>query len=282
MTEKVTLAITDKKFQSGLASTYQFNLLIGTDGLSYMVADELGEVLVLKSWSFVNSEGKFREVEANIRSIYAQDLNLGLHYGKQRVAIFNNMVTLVPNRLFNADELSTYFNLLLQPDAPLSYRYDDLREMDAKLVFAIDKNIVAFVGQNYPNASFLHSGSTLLVSWHKVAKRTEHDVFVNLRSQVAQIAVFDRRNLLFYNTFTYTKAADFLYFTLLSFDQLKLDPNAISLNICGELVEESEIYKLLYRYFKDIRFVEIPKGLYQFPGSIEALPNHMNYDLFAI
>jgi hypothetical protein len=166
MTEKVTLEITDKRFQNNNTLSYEFSLLIGTDGMSYLSADESGEVLVLKSWSFINPENKFKEVEAPIRSIFAQDQKLGLTFGKNRVAVFNNLVTLVPNRLFNPDELAAYFNLLIQPETPLSYRFNDLKEFDAKLVFAVDKNIAGFLAQNYPNTQFFHSATSLLMAWH--------------------------------------------------------------------------------------------------------------------
>jgi Protein of unknown function (DUF3822) len=282
MTEKVTLEITDKRFQQNNALSYEFSLLIGTDGMSYLSADESGEVLVLKSWSFINPDNKFREVEAPIRSIFANDANLSLSFGKPRVAVFNNLVTLVPNRLFNSDELPSYFNLLIAPDTPLSYRYNDIKELDAKVVFALDKSIAGFLEQNYPNTQFFHSASTLLRAWHSLAKRNDFEVFVNLRNQIAQIAVFDRRNLQFYNSFAFSKASDFLYFTLLTFDQLKLNPLDVPLTISGELMEDSEIYRLLFRYFRDIRFTEIPAGLYQFPGSIQSLPGHLNFDLYAM
>jgi hypothetical protein len=115
-----------------------------------------------------------------------------------------------------------------------------------------------------------------------LAKRNDYEVFVNLRNHIAQIAVFDRRNLQFYNSFAFTKASDFLYFTLLAFDQLKLNPLDVPLTISGELMEDSEIYRLLYRYFRDIRFAPTPAGLYHFPGSIQSLPSHLNYDLYAM
>jgi Protein of unknown function (DUF3822) len=282
MTEKVTLDITDKKFLSGAASTYEFSLLIGTDGMSYLSADPKGEVHLLKSWRFINPENKFREVEAPIRSIFAQDVNLNLQYGNSRVAVFNNLVTLVPNRLFSADELPTYFNLLIQPESPLSYRYDDVKNLDVKVVFAVDKNIIGFIEQNYPKTKLTHSASSLLLAWHRLARRSEYDVFVNLRNQIAQIAVFDRQNLQFYNSFPFSKASDFLYFCLLAFDQLKLNPLDVTLTITGELMEDSEIYRLLYRYFRDIRFAETPAGLYQFSGPVDSLPGHMNFDLYAM
>jgi Protein of unknown function (DUF3822) len=280
--EKLNLEITDRRFSNTAASEYELSLLVGTDGLSYLAADGNKEVLALKSWRFLNPENRFREVESAIRNIFVGDEKLGLTFAKSHVAVYNNLTTLVPNRLFNPTDLPSYFSLLLRPDAALSYHYDDLPEMDAKLVFAVDSEVSRLCGQYFPKGDIFHSSTALLSVWQKMSKRNGFDVFVNLRNQIAQIAVFDRRNLLFYNSFSFAKASDFLYFVLLAFDQMRLNPQETPLTVCGELLEDSEIYKLLFRYVKEVNFVSVPGGYYQFPGAIQAIPSHLNFDLYAL
>lgn len=279
--EKINLDITDRRFEAARAASYELALLVGTDGLSFSIADGAGEVLALKSWFFPNPTGAFKQVEPAVRRILAGDEKLRLPFGRVRCAVFNHAATLVPNRLFNPAELPAYFNLLLRAAIPLNYHFDELPDLDSKLVFAIESSTAKVCEQYFPKEKPTHASAALLRAWQRLARRNDYDVFLNLRNQVAQIAVFDRRHLLFFNTFSFQKASDCLYFTLLPFEQLRLNPLETPLTLSGELMPDSEIYRLLYRYIRDLRFAQLP-DFYQFPGAIQALPAHLNFDLYAL
>lgn len=279
--EKINLDITDRRFDAGRAGSYELALLVGTDGLSFLVADEAGEVLALKSWFFPGVAGSFRQAESAVRRILGGDEKLRLPFGRTRCAVFNQAATLVPNRLFNPAELPAYFNLLLRAGIPLSYHFDDLPDFDSKLVFAVEASAAKVCEQYFSREKLSHASSALLRAWHRLARRNDYDVFLNFRNQVAQIAVFDRKHLLFFNTFSFAKASDCLYFTLLPFEQLRLNPLEVPLTLSGELMPDSEIYRLLYRYVRELRFAGMP-DYYQFPGTVQALPAHLNFDLYAL
>lgn len=111
-----------------------------------------------------------------------------------------------------------------------------------------------------------------------MATANDYEVFLNARNQAAQIAVFDRRNLLFYNAFRFEKPNDLLYFALLAYDQFRLDPAEIPLTVSGNLPEDSEIYRTLYRYVRAIRFASLPEKMV-LPEGVENLPQHFWFDL---
>ncbi len=279
--EKISLDITAAPFSIAEYGRCELTLLISPDGLAWLVADERRTALAQKSWEFFNPNQQLADAEIGLRRVFSSDEKLGLKYGSVRVALMNRYATLVPNRLFNSSELPGYFQLLLQHDVPFSYFFDDLPEMDAKLIFAVETPVLRLFDQYFPEKKIQHGGSALLRHWHKLARRSDFEVFVNVKNQQGQVAVFDRKNLQFFNSFTFTKAADFLYFVLLAFEQFRLNPTEIPLTISGELLEDSEIFRLLYRYIRHLRFVP-PTQNYQLPGAMEALPGHFNFDLYSL
>jgi hypothetical protein len=93
--------------------------------------------------------------------------------------------------------------------------------------------------------------------------------------------VFERRNLVFFNTFDFTKPADLLYYILLAYKQFDLNPLEVPLALSGTLLEDSEIYRLLLRYVRSMHFLPLPDG-FQLPDAANALPAHYWFDLAAV
>lgn len=54
--------------------------------------------------------------------------------------------------------------------------------------------------------------------------------------------------------FSYQSKEDFVYFVMLAFKQLKLDPHEIPLRLSGFIKQESEIDQLLKRYIKNVEY----------------------------
>lgn len=279
--EKISLDITAAPFAIAEFSRCELNLLASPDGLAWLIADGGGEALSLKSWEFFNPAQRFSEAEAPLRRVFSNDEKLAHRFGSVRLAFLNKYATLVPNRLFEPASLADYFKLLLRPDEQFSYFFDDLPDLQVKLVFAVEANISNLCDQYFPQKKVQHGGSALLRQWHRLARRSDFDVFVNVRNQHGQVAVFDRKNLQFFNSFNFTKAADFLYFVLLAYEQFRLKPSDIPLTISGELLEDSEVFRLLFRYVRHLRFAPTPDS-YRLPGVMEALPSHFNFDLYGL
>jgi hypothetical protein len=190
---------------------------------------------------------------------------LSWRFATVQCAFFNLNSTLVPRRLFNAADLPAYLRLLLRP-ADYAFRSIALPDLDCFLVYALEPDMLQMCGQYFPEARVTHLAAGLLRSWQSMASSHDYEVFLNLRHQVAQIAVFDRRNLLFYNAFTCAKPGDLLYFTLLAYDQFKLDTATVPLVIAGQMTPDSEHYRLLLRYINHIRLA-IPTAMPPLPDN---------------
>lgn len=271
---------TDQRLDAGIAEHCALTVLAGTEGFAFVCTGPDGNTLALKSWQYPLTARDAHEAETEMRKIFGSEPALSYQYESARCAFFNRNVTLVPRRMFDADNLPAYFNLLL-PASEYEYGCDVLPEFECFLVYALEPALLQICRQYFPEGRVMHQVTPLLKDFRNRASRTDYSVFANMRNQVVQIAVFDRLNLLFYNTFECQKPGDLLYFVLLAYDQFRLSPEEIQLTIAGYLPEDSDAYRLLARYVRNIRFTAGPESS-QLPVQAFHEPAHYWFDLFAV
>ncbi len=267
----------DERLSVVTAPQCELTAVIGTEGLSLLVTHSPAQVWQLQATHLAGNNVDFGSVESALRLALGREEAISWSYARSRCIVSNSYATLVPRRLFNANQLSDYFRLLL-PEREFVYDYDELAEFDCQLVYAVEPEMLQLCSGYFPHARVSHLATALLKTWRSMVSRNDHEVFLNVRNQTAQIAVFERHNLLFYNTFTFEHANDLLYFALLAYDQFRLDVLEIPLTISGSLVEDSAIYRLLYRYIRPLRFASLPATL-RLPDNARSLPAHNWLDL---
>ena len=74
---------------------------------------------------------------------------------------------------------------------------------------------------------------------------------------------------------------DFAYFILNVYEQFKLSAETTPLSISGSLTEDSDLFKVIYRYIRYIGFVNTP-SYFRFGQQFTGIPQHFYFDLFSI
>ncbi len=271
---------TDAQLTAETARNGTLNLVIGSDGLSLLVTDGFGKPLALQIQPFSNAGRSFKQTEADVRRVFGHETLLAHLYSRVRCAFSNGNATLVPRRLFQPDDLAAYFKVLLHA-GDYTYGYTALPDFDCVLVYALEPAIQRLVGQYFPDAQTTHLAATLLPAYQKHNLRSGYEVCLHLRYSSLFIAVFERQNLLYYNAFQFKQPSDVLYASLLAYEQFRLNPLETPLLITGNLVEDSDIYRLLYRYFRSMRFGSL-RDNFPLPMSASALPAHTFFDLYSL
>ncbi|MEI6411377.1 MAG: DUF3822 family protein [Bacteroidota bacterium] len=270
----------DIRLNQHSAANCDLYLILGVEGVSWLVTERGGQCLALRNAHFVPNGRQFADVEQDIRSVFGREDLLKWPFQSVRYALSNANVTLIPRRLFDARHLPAYFKLLLFP-SDYQYRYEALPEFDCYLAYAVEETVLRTCEQYFPNAEITHLAALLLRGFNSCSPRTDYELLINIRNQAVQITVFERHNLLYFNTFQWEKPADLLYNLLLVYDQFRLNPIETPLLIAGNLLEESEIYRLLYRYFRIIKFVS-STGAMRLPIAASDLPAHYFFDLLSL
>ncbi|MCC6460382.1 MAG: DUF3822 family protein [Saprospiraceae bacterium] len=275
-----TLELKDTRLSADIAPQCTLQVILGQESISMLAADTPGEVLALQSWSFSDTGRSADELGWDLRRVLRDEPLFALPYGRVICALEHHQTTLVPRRLFQHGALANYFKLLLPP-GEYTYTYDELSELDAYLVYASNAAQIKLLYEFFPHARHRHLAASLLRYWRQAAGDQEHRMFLNLRHQSAQLAVFERQNLLFYNAFSFPSASDLLYFVLLAYEQFRLRPADIPLVVSGTILSDSELYRVLYRFIREIQFAPAPTH-FKIADDTQVLPGHCHVDLFCL
>jgi hypothetical protein len=65
------------------------------------------------------------------------------------------------------------------------------------------------------------------------------------------------------------------------YEQFKLNPESIPLSISGNMTEDSDIFKYIYRYIRLVSFISAP-SYFRLGQEFTGVPQHFYFDLFSI
>lgn len=260
-----------------MAATSVLRMVVGINGASLLVKNA-GKALALKSWQLAGTDQGFPAFESDLRNVFGSERMLDWSFSSKYCALSSAAATLVPKRLFDPNHLAQYFTLLLRKSGERQFGFEHLEAFDCYLVWAADAGLHRLCAQYFPADTMRHVAAPLLTATQKLAPAEGYAVFANLLGQKAQVSVFERQNLVFFNCFDFTKPSDLLYYVLLAYKQFDLNPLDIPLTLSGTLLEDSDIFRLLLRYVRPMRFPPLASGV-ELPEAAQTLPAHYWFDL---
>lgn len=199
--------------------------------------------------------------EVNLQALgrlYTATPLLSHRYHEVRVASYSEGMHLVPSGLEEAapgllaewgtQPRSTWAGEDINPNMTLWHcQRDDLRQWFA---------------QTFDGATAGHSATPMLRYWLGQDSQDEDPlVRASISDHLLEVFVTGPKGLMLANAFHCQTAEDFLYFTVLVYQQLGLDTHEVPLEIAGEIEQDSVLYQLLYKYIRHIRGAALPAGI---------------------
>ncbi len=247
------------------------------DSLVYGVFNVQNRLLLLRAYELEQAgedgrEGRFRDL------FWREDL-FQYKYAERRLAVTTLRHCLVPARLWTPEAAPAGLQALTELPAEEEVLSVPLSGLGAQMAFSLDGGLLAFVRQAAPDIRILDAGAGFLAAARQgMDALGSHQVFACIRDRVLHVAAFHNTNLLLYNTYPFQTSPDALYFLLLVYDQLNLNPEETPLNLAGPVLPESELYRLFYRFVRQIRFAPPPSGLL-LPEAFPEENLHFHFDL---
>lgn len=277
----ISFEISESDYSKKLASNYELSILCRVDSFVYMVTDNQGRVLLLRDYRLDTPFRKTNQRAEELRHTLASDPHLQPSYRTVRIGLVNERHTLVPNRLYNPREKKAYLRQLTSLDDEWDIKSDDLDGFAAQNVYAYPKLLTEILTERFAGVRICHCSSALLLA-HRALPEPEKEplVLINVWSNQLIIMLYEGQDLQFINTYPYQSSKDFIYFVMLVFDQYELDREGVPVRLSGQIVEESEIFRLLNRYLHDVK-MQPPPPL-KLGNHFEQVPNHLYYDLFCL
>ena len=272
-------SVRNQKMKSKIIANANFNtnnsdlfVLIGANRFSYFISTPEKQVVIQNSQIIEN--------EALI-NIIKKDLSLNNNFNQVTIGFISPYSTLVPNLIYQEDKAITYLESSFRLPHQHYHLTDNLPSMQCQNVYTAPIEVYNLFQNKFTNLHYFHATSPLLLAWQKEAVQLQDaSVYINVLSNSFQIAAFNREKLLLSNTYEFKSAKDFIYYTLLVFDQLGLNVEKIPLYLSGEVMKASEIYNLLYRYIRNINFLK-RTNTYHFDEAFAQEPEHFNFDLYS-
>lgn len=242
---------------------YHLSVLIAKNEISISVVNSINNRCLLgEKHSF--SEGNSTSALINACEEVFEDHHLlkAGFWGKITVAIANNNFTLIPNSLYDKDNIEKYLSLhneIPEDDIVLSHQHKNL---GATSVFSINKELVDWFNKIYPakDVKFTHQTSGFIEGiLHNKKSSSKKSVYVNCEGEILTIAVLNNGHLDYCNNFQYATAQDIVYFTLFVMNELYLSTETTPMTIWGDIDLKSSTFLNLYKFIRYIDLGEKPK-----------------------
>ncbi len=274
----INLDLIEDNFLKKNAAFYDLSAIISAEGFSFLVVDQKQNVIALRSYSLE----KNTDIKTFITNTYRQDDIVKLKFSSVKIAVNNSRHTLVPAVFFDEKYLPVYLERMMVMHASDKTLVDDLQFIAVKNIFAIDNELEQLIAETFAIDKLYHSSTAFIRGAHLLAeKQGGCQMFINVLNRKLNIVMFDNKDLLFNNSFGFSNVRDFVYYVMLVLDQFKKDPEKVQVFLCGQIMRESEIFKLLYRYVKNLNFLDAPDHV-KFRSKYEALNAYKFFDLFSL
>ncbi|WP_290478002.1 MULTISPECIES: DUF3822 family protein [unclassified Leeuwenhoekiella] len=237
---------------------HKLSIQVSLDGFSFCIKNISDDRLIDSDrfpFEYVHSP---EQALVKIKEVFSTLPQLNNTFHEVVVIYDNELFTVVPENLFDQNNLADYlkFNTkILKTDFTV---YDELEELDLINVYIPFSNINNFFFDHFGTFTFYHSQSVFLKSVLTDQHPSEDLKEVCVHVSKTSISIIARKNkqLLLNNRFNYENAADCVYYILYCYEQLQLDPEINPIILKGAIDENDETYRLIYDYIRSVSITQ--------------------------
>ena len=238
------------------------SIQLSLDGFSFCVYNKFSNnIAVFAKYEFTNTTPTPYEHLNLVKQLFSQEKTLNIKYKSVSVTHFNNLITQVPLPFFDKNNLKYYLQNTIKVLDNDYITFDEIDNSEIVNVYIPFVNINNFLIDTYGSFIFKHSSTVLIETLLKVYKNFNEDYyFINVSNFNFEIVVLKNKKLELYNYFSFKTKEDFIYYILFTAEQLNLNPEEFKLILLGDIEKESELYKILYQYIRNIKFYKPEKS----------------------
>ncbi|MBK7967493.1 MAG: DUF3822 family protein [Bacteroidetes bacterium] len=274
-------AILNESFDGLKPEGYDLFLYVGPESFSCLVADRSRkEFIALESWSIAGSEiGEIPDLLISIRSTSSIIQNNRF----RRIICCSGFraAALVPNALFEPSSAIEQLQFLVPVGTENEILSDEMRQLEARHLFAIPTGIYELITSWFPTVEFHHTG-TAMIEYLLSKYKNHHEplLHINAGDRMAEIIVNKGKNLLFYNSFEIHTPEEFVYYILFVCEQLHLNPETLKVTFSGNMELTDAAYMLTTKYIRHTGLNDRPDN-YSFAEEFDQILPHQYFHIFS-
>lgn len=247
----------DKSFADAKIVGYKLYAQVSKADIKLLVLDVSSSTFIALKVYQLNDVYTDHALAEKIQLFINEDNWINNNFLATHIVFVNNRATIMPNALFNKEELATYHQYNFTPNETDNYFFDKFLTLSATNIYAVPDFIITCFNQVKNKHSF-HFSTSLISSALLHAKNTNalSLIDVHVLPNSFQIIIIKNQQLTLYNSFDYQTSEDFIYYLLFVLEQQKIDNKKVHIRLLGEVEKNSTIYTLLTTYINEVSFLE--------------------------
>tara|TARA_B110001469_G_scaffold127224_1_gene147289 strand:- start:4378 stop:5196 length:819 start_codon:yes stop_codon:yes gene_type:complete len=238
------------------SNNHKLSIQFTLDGFSFCITNlDSQEIVHFCAYTFPKTLEAPENLINHFETIFQEDNHLQEDFKEILVIHQNSLSTLVPNTLFLEEHLKEYLDFNIKTLETDFFAYDSIDQLAAKNVYVPFVNVNNYLFQNFGEFEYQHSVTAFIKKLLQTTTNSEKTMFVDVWERQISVVVLENKKVLFSNSFTFKSKEDFIYYLLFTAEQLGLNTNEFPLFFTGDILEETEIYKIAYQYIRNVDFL---------------------------
>jgi len=265
----MTNETTNSILEHSKSEYHKLSIQVSLNGLSFCVLDTLSNTILTSERIVFKNELTPYAVQKEIKELFEKNKIKDVKFSEVVAIHRNNLFSLVPQALFNKEELANYLKFNAKILANDHLEYDEIKSLDMVNVYVPFMNINNYIYDLFGEFEFMHHGTILIQTLtNSHGSLNEPICYIHLIEGHMDIAVISHKKLILYNNYSFNTKEDFIYYLLFTLEQLKLDPETTKLKLFGSIEEGDELYNICHQYVRDISiFIPSSTSFYHFGDS---------------
>jgi len=259
-----------------LLENSKVSIQLSLDGFSFCITKNQ-TIIALSHYIFEQTCKNYHEILEKIIVIFNNETLLQNNFKTVQVIHSNNLATFVPTAIFDKEKTSDYLQYTIKTLDNDFITFDTMDTANITNVYIPFVNVNNFFFEKFGTFKYKHIATVLAENLLLISKNSNTiQFYVHFQEHDFQIIVISENNLQFYNTFSYATNQDVIYYILFTLEQLKLNPETINLTLVGAILEDSENYKIIFKYIRNVVFLDTK---YLMDTAIKTIPSHTLFTL---
>ncbi|WP_158795896.1 DUF3822 family protein [Pedobacter sp. L105] len=269
---KNSILLVDPEFDPHTAPDCNLLLKITGDSFSYAVIDKNSRQLKAV-FDQQDCEDTVKELGLALKN----DSYLRLPFREIKVSVYTPDTIAVPNRFFNAQDLSSYANFFSE-EAPGKLYTQPFARFGFNSVFKLEQFAEDTLNTYLSGAAKYEQNAPVLAL---APTAEESSLLLDFTAGSFNALLLAKDKVLFQNNFQVENTEEFTYYLLLLIQELELDTTAVSVLLSGIIHQEDDYYSCLNKYFHQIHF-NLPPADDIDHAILEDMPAHYYSTLLAL
>jgi hypothetical protein len=211
-----------------------------------------------------------------LESVLSEDELMKNLFAERQIGILTPDFTLLPKEFSDTRLTDEWKKKFTQQKNSSVLCRDQIADMNLEVYYAVPVQMMKLL-DDIPKDFKLHHSITNQIATLALRDRGK-TVYCTVQSGFLQILYLNSAQLMFANIFPYQSAEDFIYFLLAIYKQHHLDPENVKVVLQGEIMKDSAMFHLVYRYIRNIEFGK-PPSQWKFDDDYP-FPQHFYFSLF--